>query len=538
MRNSSHWKSIYIFAHKVKRFPGLFRRTIWKVGKDDPRRIIHSLKVGLALALVSLLYLMEPLFKGIGNNAMWAVMTVVVVMEFTAGMLFSFLSGTLSKGLNRGLGTLLAGSLAFFIRYLADVPGQIFHAIFIGATVFLLGAAATYVRFIPYIKKNYDYGVLIFLLTFNLIMVSSYRIDNVWSIGKDRISTICIGVALCLVMNLLIFPNWSGEELHKSTISKLEGLAKSIEVTVVEYFYDSEKQANEDDSSEDLISKCYEAVLDSKVKDETLASQASWEPRYSRCCRRIPWQQYAKVGAALRHFSYTVVALHGCLQSEIQTPMSIRDLYKDSCIRLAQEVSKILRVMANSIRKKHQFSVQILSNNLNEVLQDLDNALKSQPHLLLGSRNGRSRTPRTPKTPKTPTQATTAHNGNKLEEETRTSLSSIKSDCCSPVGSRLKEHSREQTKEGHGHKKVLRPQLSKIITTNLEFSEALPFAAFASLLVEIVAKLDHVMDKVEELGKMSHFREFKDDDNENIVVTCERPKVNIVDNDFPSYGAE
>jgi hypothetical protein len=30
-------------------------------------------------------------------------------------------------------------------------------------------------------------------------------------------------------MNLLIFPNWSGEELHKSTISKLEGLAKSIE---------------------------------------------------------------------------------------------------------------------------------------------------------------------------------------------------------------------------------------------------------------------------------------------------------------------
>jgi hypothetical protein len=47
--------------------------------------------------------------------------------------------GTLCKGLNRGLGTLLAGSLAFFIRYLADVPGQIFRAIFIGAAVFILG---------------------------------------------------------------------------------------------------------------------------------------------------------------------------------------------------------------------------------------------------------------------------------------------------------------------------------------------------------------------------------------------------------------
>jgi len=215
----------------------------------------------------------------------------------------------------------------------------------------------------------------------------------------------------------------------------------------------------------------------------------------------------------------------------LKTPRSIRDLYKDSCIRLAQEVSKVLRVMANSIRKKHQFSLQTLSNNLNEVLQDLDNALKSQPQLLLGSRNSRSRTPKT-------STKVTAHNDNRLEEETRLSLSSIKSDCCSPVGSKSKEHSREQIKEGQRQKKVLRPQLSKIIITSLEFSEALPFAAFTSMLVEMVAKLDHVMDKVEELGRMSHFREFRDGDDENIVVTCERPKMNIVDNDLPSYGAE
>lgn len=43
-------------------------------------------------------------------------------------------------------------------------------------------------------------------------------------------------------------------------------------VSVMEYFHDSEKQANEDDSSEDPIYKRYEAVLDSKPKDETLVS--------------------------------------------------------------------------------------------------------------------------------------------------------------------------------------------------------------------------------------------------------------------------
>lgn len=90
--SSSHWKSFYSFADKVKRFPGVVRRTIWKVGKDDPRKVVHSLKVGLALTLISLLYLTDPLYKGIGKNAVVAVMTVVVVMEFTVGKQFSFLS--------------------------------------------------------------------------------------------------------------------------------------------------------------------------------------------------------------------------------------------------------------------------------------------------------------------------------------------------------------------------------------------------------------------------------------------------------------
>jgi len=91
------------------------------------------------------------------------------------------------------------------------------------------GAVATYMRFIPYIKKNYDYGVVIFLLTFNLITVSSYRVDYVLKIAHDRFYTIAIGCGVCLLMSLLIFPNWSGEDLHHSNVSKLEGLAKSIQ---------------------------------------------------------------------------------------------------------------------------------------------------------------------------------------------------------------------------------------------------------------------------------------------------------------------
>jgi len=62
----------------------------------------------------------------------------------------------------------------------------------------------------------------------------------------------------------------SAQEYFTSSIFIIE-YENNYAVSVMEYFYDTEKQAN-DDSSEDLIYKCYEAVLDSKSKDETLVS--------------------------------------------------------------------------------------------------------------------------------------------------------------------------------------------------------------------------------------------------------------------------
>ncbi|CAL5359628.1 unnamed protein product [Camellia sinensis] len=548
-------KSVKIFEEKMKRLPGSTWKTIWKVGREDPRRVIHSFKVGLALTLVSLLYLIEPMFEGIGQNAIWAVMTVVVVLEFTAG-------ATLCKGLNRGLGTLLAGSLVFLIEYIAKESGRVFRAIFIGGAVFFIGTASTYMRFFPYIKKNFDYGVVIFLLTFNLITVSSYRVDNVFKMAHDRFYTIAIGCGICLLMSLLVFPNWSGEDLHNSTVNKLEGLAKSFEdleimqredhvmnevdltyidwldgklrimhrenqACVNEYFREEEKEVTTDESSEDPIYKGYKAVLDSKSIDETLqALHASWEPRHSRHCR-FPWQQYVKLGCALRHFGYTVVALHGCLQTEIQTPRTVRVLFKDPCIRLAVEVSKALMELAQSIRNRRHCSPEILSDHLHQALQDLNTALKSQPRLFLGPKNKHA-------TDSTNILALTAATAAQ-QKATGASLSSAKTDISALMEWKSKRSS-EQAKESE--RKVLRPTLSKIAITGLEFSEALPFAAFASLLVETVARLDLVIEEVEELGRIARFKEFKDGDDEVVEVRCERPKMGNLENHLPSHGAD
>lgn len=61
----------------------------WKIGVAEPRKFIHCVKVGVALSVVSLFYYMRPLYEGVGGNAMWAIMTVVVVSEYTVGKLYS-----------------------------------------------------------------------------------------------------------------------------------------------------------------------------------------------------------------------------------------------------------------------------------------------------------------------------------------------------------------------------------------------------------------------------------------------------------------
>lgn len=205
----------------------------------------------------------------------------------------------------------------------------------------------------------------------------------------------------------------------------------------------------------------------------------------------------------------------------LQTPRSVRGLFKDPCIRLAGEVSKGLRELASSIRNRRHCSPEILSDHLHEALQDLNTAIKSQPRLFLGANSNQA----------TNMLALAAAHATQKQG---VSLSSVKTDSSALLDWKNKRTT-EQSKEPE--RKFLRPQLSKIAITSLEFSEALPFAAFASLLVETVAKLDNVITEVEELGRIACFKEYQHGD-EDIVVTCEKPPVNPAQNQLPSHGAD
>jgi hypothetical protein len=66
-------------------------REMWAFARKDPRKPVYAAKVATALALITLLvFLREP--TDIVSHAVWAILTVVVVFEFSIGTYVQSLS--------------------------------------------------------------------------------------------------------------------------------------------------------------------------------------------------------------------------------------------------------------------------------------------------------------------------------------------------------------------------------------------------------------------------------------------------------------
>ncbi|CAI9271589.1 unnamed protein product [Lactuca saligna] len=357
-------------------------KKIKKLGKEDPRRIMHSFKVALAITLVSMVYYLRPLYKGMGEAGIWAILTVVVVFEYTAG-------ATLCKGMNRGLATLLAGALGLGAEYFARIFGPKAESIVLGCLVFLLVAAATFSRFIPHIKKRYDYGVLIFILTFSLVAVSGYRVENIMELAHQRLSTIILGGATCIIISICVCPVWAGEDLHVLIVSNMEKLASFLEGFGGEIFQlplevESADGSNEPDKS---FLGAYKSVLNSKAMEESLANFAWWEPGHGKFRFSHPWKQYLKIGALMRQCAYHFESLNGYLDARFQTSSEFRKRVQGPCTTMSSEAGKALKELALSIKafsypSNSAMNIQICKKAVDEVNSTLQASMVGECDIL------------------------------------------------------------------------------------------------------------------------------------------------------------
>ncbi|XP_073269245.1 LOW QUALITY PROTEIN: aluminum-activated malate transporter 8-like [Primulina huaijiensis] len=345
-----------------------FAKTTKKIGEDDPRRIVHSMKVGLALILVSLLYYFRPLYNGFGQAGMWDILTVVVVFEFTVG-------GTLSKSLNRSCATMVAGALGIGAEYLANLCGERGEPVILAILVFLLATTATFTRFHPSVKRKCDYGVLIFIVTFTLVAVSGFRVSQILKLAHQRLVTILIGGVTCIIISIFVCPVWAGQDLHHLIATNIEKLALYLEGKPHSFCDICDKYF----THKNIHRLNYKAFCDLIIENF-----AWWEPGHGGFRFNHPWKQYLKIGAFARECACHIKALDGyAVNSKLKATSEIFKKLQKSCTTMSSESTKALQDLASAIKilKCPSSAVQTHVKNSKSAADEFKSILKNIPPL-------------------------------------------------------------------------------------------------------------------------------------------------------------
>ncbi|KAK4396593.1 Aluminum-activated malate transporter 8 [Sesamum angolense] len=299
-----------------------------KIGEDDPRRMVHAIKVGLALTFVSLFYYIRPLYDGFGQAGMWAILTVVVVFEFTVG-------GTLSKSINRGCATLIAGALGVGAEYLANLCGEKGQPFVLGVLVFILAAIATFTRFFPKVKQRYDYGVMIFILTFSLVAVSGSQATTNLQLAYQRLSTIVIGGATCMIISIFICPVWAGQDLHYLIAGNVEKLATFLEGFGGELFSCP--------GDESRVVECKDDKEKSVASEFQLKIQSTCKNMSIECSKALK-----ELSSAVKNMTFPPPAAKIHIQNSIATADDFKRILENSSLSTKTGLQEIMPVLVTA----------------------------------------------------------------------------------------------------------------------------------------------------------------------------------------------
>ncbi|XP_073131591.1 aluminum-activated malate transporter 4-like [Henckelia pumila] len=483
-----------------------FAKKAMEMGRNDPRKIIYALKMGFALALVSLFIFWKKPLPDISQFSIWAILTVIVMFEFSIG-------ATFIKGFNRSLGTFCAGMLAFLFAGLSLLAGK-GEKVVIVISFFITGTTASYLKLYPTMAP-YEYGYRVFVLTFCILMVAGNRTREYTEAILTRLVLIAVGACVCFIINICIYPIWSGDDLHRLVVNNFRDLANSLEGCVNGYLktIDLNRTSSRfmsQQASSDQLYLGYKSVIESANRENTLLNFALWEPAHGRYRRHPrPWRTYVKVSSAVRHCAYAVMALHGCILSEIQAPPEKRHVFRSQLQRIGVEGAKVLLELGNKLEKMEKICPHDnILKQVHEAGEQLQKKIDQRSFLLINSESWEITRDQTKELEHLDNDKTMHLSVKSLSETSIYVKSSQISAATRLPNNYLPKHKLRKhapwpswiTYEGDDF-------IKEDEVKTYQSASSLSLATFASLLIELVARLQNVVDAFEELSEEAEFKD-------------------------------
>ncbi|XP_022890438.1 aluminum-activated malate transporter 4-like isoform X2 [Olea europaea var. sylvestris] len=484
----------------------------YEMGWSDPRKVVFAAKMGLTLSFVSLLIFFREPLNYIGQYSIWAILTVVVVFEFSIG-------ATLNKGFNRALGTLSAGALALGIAELSELVGQLQEVVIV-LSIFIAGFCATYLKLYPPMK-SYEYGFRVFLLTFCIVLVSGS--SHFVQTAVSRLLLIAVGAGVCLLVNICVYPIWAGEDLHKLVVKNFKGVANSLEGYRRKFF---------------------------SIKLQTILYIVDIEPYWNLQAKRIlclvlqngsHHMDLTKCSIILGVHMLKLVALLGIVHSwlwqcmgvyfqrlgpkfHLQASSELRQVFKNEIQRVGNEGAKVLRLLGEKVERMEKLGPGDLLQEVHKAAEDLQMMIDQKSYLLVSPERWESgNRPDTLEDPEHIQELKDNEHQPSVVNSPSESTPNLKStqtlrdyDPHDPyMGSNLAVPQCVSGENVLKHQTMWPSRLSLIGDNILnerelltyESASALSLATFTSLLIEFVARLQNLVNSFEELSKKAKFKD-------------------------------